>query len=57
MHTPSCGEKLVTVIPGDGIGPEVVGAAQRTIEATGAPIAWETRDAGSRSSCAACPPC
>jgi isocitrate dehydrogenase len=46
MHITPTGEKLVTVIPGDGIGPEVVGAAQRIIEATGAPIAWETRDAG-----------
>ena len=46
MHITSSGEKLVTVIPGDGIGPEVVGAAQRIVEATGAPVAWETREAG-----------
>jgi isocitrate dehydrogenase len=37
---------LVTVIPGDGIGPEVVGSAQRIIEATGAQIEWEQRPAG-----------
>lgn len=43
--TPS-GKKLVTVIPGDGIGPEIVSATQRIIEATGAPIAWEERQAG-----------
>ncbi len=40
------GKKLITVIPGDGIGPEVVRSAQQIIEATGVPIAWEERDAG-----------
>jgi isocitrate dehydrogenase len=42
------GKKLVTIIPGDGVGPECVAAAQRIIEATGAPIAWEERHAGER---------
>ncbi len=37
---------LVTLLPGDGIGPEVVGAARRVIEGTGAPIDWEERAAG-----------
>src|SRR5262245_34844796 len=36
----------VTLIAGDGIGPEVVAAAVRAIEATGASIAWEPCDAG-----------
>lgn len=36
----------VTLIPGDGIGPEVVAAAVRAIDATGAGITWESRDAG-----------
>ena len=36
----------VTVIPGDGIGAEVVHATQRLIDATGAPIAWEEYHAG-----------
>lgn len=45
-HVTAAGKKLVTVIPGDGIGPECVTAAQRIIEATGAPIAWEERAAG-----------
>ncbi len=36
----------VTLIRGDGIGPEVVDAAVRAIEATGADIEWEPRDAG-----------
>jgi len=37
----------VTLIPGDGIGPEVSLAAQRCIEATGVKIAWEEALAGS----------
>jgi isocitrate dehydrogenase (NAD+) len=36
----------VTLIRGDGIGPEVVDAAVLAIEATGASIVWEPRDAG-----------
>ncbi len=36
----------VTLIPGDGIGPECVTAAQRILEAAGAPIAWEECEAG-----------
>ena len=37
---------VVTLLRGDGIGPEVVDAAVRAIEATGAEIEWESRDAG-----------
>jgi len=37
---------LVTLIPGDGIGPEVVSSARRLVEATGAAIEWEERQAG-----------
>ena len=36
----------VTLIRGDGIGPEVVDGAVRAIEATGASIEWEPMDAG-----------
>jgi hypothetical protein len=36
----------VTLIPGDGIGPEVSEAARRVIDATGVPIEWEVREAG-----------
>jgi isocitrate dehydrogenase (NAD+) len=36
----------VTLIPGDGIGPEVTSAMCRVIEATGVSIAWETQVAG-----------
>jgi isocitrate dehydrogenase (NAD+) len=37
----------VTLIPGDGIGPEVTLAARRVIGATGVPIEWEVQEAGS----------
>jgi isocitrate dehydrogenase len=40
------GKKLITVIPGDGVGPECIGAALRILEAVGAPIEWEIREAG-----------
>lgn len=36
----------VTLIPGDGIGPEVAEATRRVLDATGVGFEWETRDAG-----------
>ncbi|MDI6828726.1 MAG: isocitrate/isopropylmalate dehydrogenase family protein [Armatimonadota bacterium] len=36
----------VTLIPGDGVGPEQTAAAKRVIEALGVPIEWEIHDAG-----------
>ena len=36
----------VTLIPGDGIGPEVANAMVRVVEASGAKIEWERVDAG-----------
>ncbi|HEU4488208.1 MAG TPA: isocitrate/isopropylmalate family dehydrogenase, partial [Actinomycetota bacterium] len=36
----------VTLIPGDGIGPEVASATRRVVDALGAPIEWEVLDAG-----------
>jgi len=36
----------VTLIPGDGTGPELVAQACRAIEATGVSIEWETVEAG-----------
>lgn len=36
----------ITLIPGDGIGPEVTGAAQKVLEAAGAEIEWEVVEAG-----------
>lgn len=46
MGTSASGKTLVTVIPGDGIGPEVVRSAQRIVEAAGANVEWEEREAG-----------
>ena len=43
----SRGPCTVTLIPGDGIGPEVVAAAVRVLTATGIAFAWETEQAGS----------
>ena len=37
----------VTLITGDGVGPELAEAARRCIEATGADIAWDLQQAGS----------
>lgn len=39
MHT-------VTLIPGDGIGPEVASATKKVIEATGVSIQWDVQEAG-----------
>ncbi|MGD9518508.1 MAG: isocitrate/isopropylmalate dehydrogenase family protein [Armatimonadota bacterium] len=36
----------VTLIPGDGTGPEVTEAMRRCVDATGVPIEWERVDAG-----------
>jgi isocitrate dehydrogenase (NAD+) len=39
----------ITLIPGDGIGPEVSSAVVRIIEATGVCIKWETHYAGAQA--------
>jgi isocitrate dehydrogenase (NAD+) len=39
----------VTLIRGDGIGPEISIAAIQALDATGAPLAWETAVAGQRA--------
>ena len=36
--------RRVTVLPGHGIGPEIVTAAQRVVDATNAPIEWDVVD-------------
>jgi isocitrate dehydrogenase (NAD+) len=36
----------ITLIPGDGIGPEVTAAARRVLEATGIKFNWEIAEAG-----------
>ena len=37
----ACVHHTVTLIPGDGIGPEVADATVQAVEATGVPIRWE----------------
>ena len=39
----------ITLIPGDGIGPEVAAAAARAVEAAGAAIEWEQVEAGAQA--------
>ncbi|MBD7913346.1 MULTISPECIES: isocitrate/isopropylmalate family dehydrogenase [Clostridium] len=36
----------ITLVPGDGIGPEVANATKRLIDATGVKITWDIQDAG-----------
>ena len=36
----------VTLIPGDGIGPEITDATVRVLEASGAAFAWDVQLAG-----------
>lgn len=45
--TPSIATKHpATLIPGDGIGPEVVDATVRVLDAIGAPFVWDVQQAG-----------
>ncbi len=44
--TTSNGARLVTLIPGDGIGPEVIEAAVKVIESTGVKLRWDEQLAG-----------
>jgi isocitrate dehydrogenase (NAD+) len=37
---------LVTLVPGDGIGPEVAEAARLVLEATGVELEWDVQEAG-----------
>ncbi len=39
----------ITLIPGDGIGPEVAEATVRAVEATGVPVEWERVEAGAKA--------
>lgn len=38
----------ITLIPGDGIGPEVTGAARKVIEAAGVKVNWDVVEAGAK---------
>jgi isocitrate dehydrogenase (NAD+) len=40
------GIAAVTLIPGDGVGPEVIGAAVTVLEAAGLKISWDQQQAG-----------
>jgi isocitrate dehydrogenase (NAD+) len=40
---------LVTLIPGDGIGPEVTDAGRLVVEAAGVEVRWDVRDLGLRA--------
>ena len=42
----STGRQTVTIIPGDGIGPEITRAVRRILDASQAPIDWEEVPAG-----------
>src|SRR5438067_10418576 len=44
----------ITLIPGDGIGPEVAAATVRAVEATGAQIDWEITHAGVQALAVTC---
>lgn len=45
-QTDNAGKTKVTALPGDGIGPEVMQATMTILKAAGAPIEWETAEAG-----------
>lgn len=49
-------QPTVTVVPGDGIGPAVVNAARRVLDASGASIDWDVQDAGDTAIERGCPP-
>jgi isocitrate dehydrogenase (NAD+) len=40
------GARTVTLIPGDGVGPEVIGAAVAVVDAVGVKINWDRQTAG-----------
>ncbi|MGZ5429276.1 MAG: hypothetical protein ACXWFS_09725 [Thermoanaerobaculia bacterium] len=41
--------RVVTLLPGDGIGPEITAAVTTILEAAGAGLAWERHDAEEES--------
>jgi isocitrate dehydrogenase (NAD+) len=41
--------RQITLIPGDGIGPEVANATVRAVEATGVDLEWERVEAGAKA--------
>ena len=49
MTSAKTGARKITVLPGDGIGPEVVESALEIIRATGVPVEFEKCEAGARA--------
>src|SRR5437899_11069773 len=45
-HRPALMAHRVTLIPGDGTGPELTEATRRVLEATGVELEWDVRQAG-----------
>ena len=45
-QNPGVAAHRITLIPGDGAGPELVDAARATIEATGVELEWDEQPAG-----------
>ncbi|MEM7585649.1 MAG: isocitrate/isopropylmalate family dehydrogenase, partial [Acidobacteriota bacterium] len=41
--------KTITLLPGDGIGPEVTGATVRVVEAVGGDFEWESHVVGAEA--------
>lgn len=39
----------ITLIPGDGVGPEITNATRRVLDVTGVPIDWQVHEAGSEA--------
>lgn len=48
--------RAVTLIPGDGVGPEVIGAAVQVIEASGVKLEWDHQLAGAAAQRRFCTP-
>jgi isocitrate dehydrogenase (NAD+) len=46
MNSPTLKQIPATLIPGDGIGPEVVEATVKVLEALGSPFSWDIQQAG-----------
>lgn len=42
-------KRTITLIPGDGIGPEIVAAVKRVFTALGVPVSWDEQQAGMRA--------
>ncbi len=58
MSQSAAGKMPATLIPGDGIGPEIVASVVEVLDALGSPFEWDEQPAGmaaSRRSATRCP--